>query len=101
VYGVGYGSQLGLAVTTVVSSAATYVAGLAALLSASAASGAFILGCYGVLRGLTPLATAGVRSQRRLLDFHRALARWRTRVRWSGVAAQAAALVIALVLAST
>jgi hypothetical protein len=100
VYGVGYGSQLGLAVTTVVSSAATYVAGLAALLSASAASGAVILGCYGVLRGLTPLSTAGVRSQRRLLDFHRALARWRTRARWGGVAAQAAALVIALVLAS-
>ena len=32
VYGLGYGSQLGLAVTTVVSSAATYVALLAALL---------------------------------------------------------------------
>ena len=100
VYGAGYGAQLGLGVTTVVSSAATYVALLAAFLTASAPAGAVILGCYGALRGLTPLAAAGVRSERQLLAFHRGLARWRTRARWGGMLAQAGVLVAALVLAS-
>jgi len=98
VYGAGYGAQLGLGVTTIVSSAATYVALLAAFLTASAGSGALILGCYGAVRGLTPLAAAGVRSQRQLLDFHRALARWRAPARWGAVAAQAGMLVLALSL---
>jgi hypothetical protein len=98
VYGAGYGAQLGLGVTTIVSSAATYVALLAAFLTASAGSGALILGCYGAVRGLTPLAAAGVRNQRQLLDFHRALARWRAPVRWAVVAAQAGMLVLALAL---
>ena len=56
VYGLGYGAQLGAGVTTVVTSAATYVALLAALLSADAGRGALILGVYGAIRGLTPLA---------------------------------------------
>jgi len=98
VYGAGYGAQLGLGVTTVVSSAATYVAMLAAFLTASAPAGAIVLGCYGAVRGLTPLAAAGVRSQRRLLEFHRGLARWRARARWGAVAAQAGILVLALAL---
>jgi hypothetical protein len=100
VYGAGYGAQLGLGVTTVVSSAATYVALLAAFLTASAPAGAVILGSYGALRGLTPLAAAGVRSERQLLAFHHGLARWRTRARWGGLLAQAGVLVVALVLAS-
>lgn len=99
VYGIGYGSQLGLAVSTVVSSAATYVALVAALLSASPGAGAVVLGCFGAVRGLTPLAAAGVRSHRQLLDFHRTLARWRGRARWGAVAAQAGALLIALAVA--
>jgi hypothetical protein len=99
VYGIGYGSQLGLAVSTVVSSAATYVALIAAFLSASPGAGAVVLGCFGAVRGLTPLAAAGVRSQRELLDFHRTLARWRGRARWGAVAAQAGALLIALAVA--
>jgi hypothetical protein len=98
VYGLGYGWQLGLGVTTIVSSAATYVALLAAFLTASSGSGALILGCYGAVRGLTPLATAGVRGQRQLLEFHRALSRWRAWARWGVVAAQAAMLVLALAL---
>jgi hypothetical protein len=99
VYGAGYGAQLGLGVTTIVSSAATYVALLAALLAGGAPGGALILGCYGAVRGVTPLAAARVRSQRELLDFHRALSRWRSSARWSAVAAQAGMLVLAIVLA--
>ncbi|HKO28058.1 MAG TPA: hypothetical protein VJU80_11415 [Solirubrobacteraceae bacterium] len=98
VYGAGYGAQLGLGVTTIVSSAATYVALLAAFLTARPGSGALILGCYGAVRGLTPLAAAGVRSQRQLLDFHRALTRWQAWARWGAVAAQAGMLVLALAL---
>ena len=97
VYGLGYGWQLGLGVTTIVSSAATYVALLAALLTWRAPrAGALIVGCFGAIRGLMPLATAGVRSQRQLLALHRGMARWRARARWGAVAVQGAALLIAL-----
>jgi hypothetical protein len=96
VYGVGYGSQLGLAVTTVVTSAATYVALLAAFLSGSIPAGAVILGCFGAVRGLTPLAAAHVRSQRQLVALHAALDHWRGRVRWAVVGLEAAVLVLAL-----
>ena len=70
VYGLGFGAQLGFGVSTVVSSAATYVALLAALLCAEAGAGAVILGLYGAIRGLTPLLAAGVRSPDQLLRFH-------------------------------
>jgi hypothetical protein len=99
VYGVGYGWQLGLGVTTVVSSAATYVAFLAAFLAARPGSGAVILGCFGAARGLMPLATAGVRSPHQLLGLHRGLARWRPGARWAAVAAQGGVLVLALAAA--
>jgi hypothetical protein len=98
VYGAGYGAQLGLGVTTIVSSAATYVALLAAFMCGGAPAGALILGCYGVVRGVTPLAAARVRSQRELLDFHRGFSRWRASAHWGVVAAQAGLLVLALVL---
>jgi hypothetical protein len=99
VYGAGYGAQLGVGVTTIVSSAATYVALLAALETASAPAGALVLGCFGAVRGLTPLAAARVRSQRQLLEFHRVLARWRAAARWGSVATLAGMLVLALALA--
>jgi hypothetical protein len=98
VYGAGYGAQLGLGVTTIVSSAATYVTLLAAFLTASAPAGAIIVGSFGAVRGLTPLAAAGVRSPHRLLEFHRSLGRWRARVRWGAVSVQAGMLVLALAL---
>src|SRR5437868_5883478 len=70
VYGLGYGSQLGLGVTTVISSATTYVALVAAFASGSPGAGALIVGCFGAIRGLTPLAAAGVHSPRELLRLH-------------------------------
>ena len=98
VYGAGYGAQLGVGVTTIVSSAATYVALLAAFLTASAPAGAIVLGCFGFVRGLTPLAAVGVQSPRQLFELHRVLARWRAPARWGAVAAQAGMLVLALAL---
>ena len=98
VYGAGYGAQLGVGVTTIVSSAATYVTLVAAFLTMSAPAGAVVLGCFGAVRGLTPLAAAGVRSQRQLLEFHRALARWRAVARWGPMAILAGMLVLAIAL---
>jgi hypothetical protein len=85
----------------VVSSAATYVALLAAFASGAAGAGALILGTFGVVRGLTPVATAHVRSQRQLLALHRRLARWRLRAQWGAVAAQVGALGITVALMAT
>jgi hypothetical protein len=87
VYGAGYGAQLGAAVLTVVSSAATYAALAIALLSGEPGWGALIVGSYGAVRGLTPLLGGGVRTPERLFALHRAVARWRRRSRIaSGVA---------------
>jgi hypothetical protein len=97
VYGLGYGSQLGLAVVTVVTSAATYAALLAALLSGSPRAGALVMGCYGLVRGLTPLATAHVRSPRQLMAVHVALERRRDAARHGARAVLGVASVLALV----
>jgi hypothetical protein len=70
VYGLGYGSQLGVGVVTVITSSATYVALLGALLSGRALAGAAIMGLYGALRGLTPLLAAGVRTPQQLMALH-------------------------------
>lgn len=101
VYGLGYGSQLGLGVLTVVSSAATYVALMAALLTGSAVGGAIILGCFGAVRGFTPLAAAHVRSPRELLNLHRGLERWRAPVHWGTVGLQVAILAVAVAVAGS
>ena len=95
-YGLGYGAQLGLGVTTVVSSAATYVALIAAFLTASPGRGAVVLGCFGAVRGLTPIAAAPVRTPEGLIAVHRALARLRAPVRWGGVVALAAVLGVSV-----
>jgi hypothetical protein len=100
VYGVGYGAQLGLGVTTVVSSAGTYVAMAAAFLGGRPAAGALIVGCFGAIRGLTLLAGAGVRTPPQLLAMHSAMGQWQWRARWGGVAVLAAMLAVALWVAT-
>ena len=100
VYGLGYGAQLGVGITTVVSSAGTYVAMAAAFLVERPAAGAVVVGCFGAIRGLTLLAGAGVRTPRQLLAMHSALRHWQRRARWGGVAVLAAMLAVALVVAT-
>jgi hypothetical protein len=87
VYGLGYGAQLGAGAATVVTSAATYVALLAAFATAEPGRGALIVGGYGAIRGLTPLATAGVQTPAQLLAFHARFQRTGARAAWIGVAA--------------
>jgi sulfite exporter TauE/SafE len=84
VYGAGFGAQLGIGVTTVVYSAATYVAVVAAFLSRDAAAGAAIVGCFGLVRGLTPLAAARVTNTGALVAFHRRFDRARIVARRAG-----------------
>lgn len=70
VYGLGYGSQLGLGIVTVITSAATYVVLLCAVASGRPVTGLAIMGLYGAVRGLTPLLAAGVRTPQQLLALH-------------------------------
>lgn len=77
VYGVGFGAQLGLGITTVVTSAATYVAMFAAFLSADPGWGALVFGVFGAIRGVTPLLAVRVRGPEQLRDFHRRFERAR------------------------
>jgi hypothetical protein len=95
VYGLGFGAQLGLGVTTIVSSAATYVAMLAAFLTGSVGGGALVLGCFGLVRGLTPLAAARVRRPEQLMSMHARLERWREPAARAAPALLACAFVLA------
>ncbi len=96
VYGLGFGAQLGLAITTVISSAATYVALAAAFLTADAARGALVLGCFGAVRGLTPLAAARVQRPDQLLALHARLERWRAPSARAGAILLGAMLALAV-----
>lgn len=99
VYGLGFGGQLGVGVTTIVTTSLVYVTVLAAFLSASAATGAAIVGLFGAARGASLLVGARVRQPADLARLHGALDAWRPRVRASTLIAQgalAAALVVGL-----
>jgi hypothetical protein len=96
VYGLGYGAQLGVGITTVVTSAATYVALIAAFLTVDAGHGALVVGCFGAVRGLTPIAAARVDRPDRLMAMHALLERWRAPSRRGGVASLAAILAVAV-----
>jgi hypothetical protein len=95
VYGLGFGAQLGLGLTTVVTSAATYAALLAAILTRSPPAGAAIVGSFGLVRGLTPLLAARVRTPAALFGLHSALAEWSARSRLLAIAGLAFASLVA------
>ena len=86
VYGLGFGAQMGVGYATVITSAATLCALAAALLSGAAGAGAAIMGLYGLVRGVTPALTAGIRSPAQLFALHARLERWRAPVRRGVVA---------------
>jgi hypothetical protein len=96
VYGLGFGAQLGFGLTTVVSSAATYVALAAAFLTRSPADGALIAGCFGLVRGLTPLAAARIDRPERLVAFHAGFDRVRVIAGCAGVTGLAVILAVAI-----
>jgi hypothetical protein len=96
VYGAGYGAQLGVGLATIVTSAATYLALTAAFLSASAASGALIIGLFGVARGLQPLLAGRVRRPEQLIALHARLRSWRPHVHVFAVALLLAVAALAI-----
>jgi hypothetical protein len=96
VYGLGFGAQLGLGITTVVSSAATYVALTVAFLTAGSGRGAIVVGSYGLVRGLTPLAAARVRTPQQLIALHRRLARWQRPIGRVGLATLTAIVLLSV-----
>ncbi|MBV9214501.1 MAG: hypothetical protein JOZ25_12750 [Actinobacteria bacterium] len=96
VYGLGFGVQLGLGVTTIVTTSAVYVTLVAAWLTADPALGALVVGSFGFVRGISLLAAAGVRSTAQLVALHSRLAAWRRRIRAIGLGAQAGLLAVAL-----
>ncbi len=97
VYGLGFGAQLGIGVTTIVTSAATYVALLAAFLTGEPGRGALVVGCYGAVRGVTPLMSARVRRPDQLFAMHRWVERWRAPAARAATASLAAVLAVAAV----
>jgi hypothetical protein len=96
VYGAGYGAQLGVGITTVVQSAATYLALLGALLCGGWVHGALIVGLFGAARGVQPLAAAHVRHPEQLLALHARLHRAGSRARTG----ETVALVVLAALAT-
>jgi hypothetical protein len=97
VYGVGFGTQLGLGFTTVVSSAATYLALIAAFLTGDAARGALVLACFGAVRGLSLLVAARVRAPEQLMTLHARLAAWRAPAARAGLGVMGAIVGLAIV----
>jgi hypothetical protein len=75
VYGGGFGLQLGAAVVTIVTSPLTYTMVASALLVGSFAGALAIATTFGLVRGLTILAAAGVDDPERLVRLHRGIAR--------------------------
>src|SRR5438445_13749677 len=97
VYGLGFGVQLGAALTTIVSSAAVYLMVGAAIGTRSIAAGASIGAVFGIFRGGSLLLVRRVRSTHELRRFHRGLAANARRSRHIGVATQGLISVLSVV----
>jgi hypothetical protein len=100
VYGAGFGAQLGLGFTTIVTASATWIAFACALLCGSPLGGALIGATYGLVRAVPVLMTARVHEPSALRMLMRRLERWRPRVASATVVAQSAAVLVALVVAA-
>ncbi|MGQ0618022.1 MAG: hypothetical protein ACT4PW_13710 [Acidimicrobiia bacterium] len=99
VYGIGFGFQLGLGASTIVTTAAVYGTLALSLLAAAAGSvpGAIAIGfAFGTVRGLSILAAAPVVDGEHLRRLHRDLARRARLARRATVATQAVVMVAAV-----
>ena len=84
VYGGGFGVQLGMGITTIVTAATLYAVGAVAFALASLLPAAVIGVAFGFARGFTVLAGGGIDAPDALLRFHRQL---QQRARWGRAAA--------------
>jgi hypothetical protein len=93
VYGAGFGGQLGIGISTIVTTPALYVALVAELLAPSAGGAAAIGATFGLVRGAAALTTARVDSPARLVAFHRRFDRAEHAARLAVIATQAVVVV--------
>lgn len=99
VYGAGFGLQLGLGVVTIVRSSAFYLGLLAAFLVAHPLTSAVIVGVFGLVRGASVFAVAGVQTENQLWAVDRFLTRTEKYSRRSIVGIQTAVLMTLLLVA--
>jgi len=99
VYGFGWGFQLGLGWTTIVTAALIYLVFVLALLSGSVWMGLAIVATFGLIRGLVILAAARVHDPEQLVAFHRRLQRDAPIARAATVMADLFVVVVAVVVA--
>jgi len=99
VYGAGFGVQLGLGVTTIVSTAAVYATGAAAFLAGSAAAGALVGAVFGLARAATLLAAGGVDEPGALATLDRRLRTWERPARLAALVAEGALIALAVAVA--
>jgi hypothetical protein len=92
VYGGAFGTQLGVGLATVVTSAAIYAAALGALLCGTVGAGAVVGAAFGLTRALTLLPAATARDASGLVRLHGQLARLRSPAGWLVVVAEAVAI---------
>jgi hypothetical protein len=96
VYGAGFGFQLGLGFTTIVSASATWLAFACALLSGSPLGGLTIGATYGLVRALPVLSTARIRDPASLRSWMSTLDRFRPHIAIATTLVQCTAILAAL-----
>lgn len=101
IYGAGFGFQLGTAVVTIVPSAVTYTALVAALLTGSWPQGLLVGTVFGAVRSVPLLLTARLRTPDALYRTTRRVTAAEPLAHRLTVAGQAAAAVVAVVVAGT
>ncbi len=86
VYGAGFGFQLGLGITTIITTAAVYATILFAVLTGSVLGGVLIGSTFGLVRGLAIYAGARVQRPDQLVALHRRFASLAGVADWATVA---------------
>lgn len=99
VYGAGYGAQLGVGAVTIVTSAATWVALAAALLTGTWWGGLAVGAAFGLTRSLPLLLAASASHPAALRDLHVRNEAWAPRARRLAVSGQGVAAGAAVLLA--
>ena len=96
IYGVGFGWQIGVGLSTYIMTAAVYLVIVLSALTASPVTALAIGGLFGLVRGLAILLASGITSPARLRSFHRRFAAWAEPVRRTVIGVQLAVAVVAI-----
>ncbi|MFN0027327.1 MAG: hypothetical protein ACKV2O_09140 [Acidimicrobiales bacterium] len=84
VYGGGFGLQLGMGITTIVTAATLYLLGMVTFALANPLAAGAVGAVFGLVRGASVLAGRSITAPERLVAFHRGL---QQRARWGKAAA--------------